>query len=318
MNDGQAELDELLAAARASATAKAYQSDLADFSAWAAEAGMACLPADPATVARYLAARSRTLKPATLERRLAALAHFHRQAGHPFDLRHPLIVGVRAGIRRTRGTAQEGKRALGSGELRAVLATIPSDLAGIRDRCILALGFAGALRRSELSALDLADLRPTSDGLVLCLRRGKSDQEGRSELRAISYGSSSACPVKATVAWMQRARLADGALLRPVDQVGRLGAGRLSGAAIAVIVKRRVAEAVRRGALDVTAAEAAAFVAAVSAHSLRAGAITTAAANGASEWEIMRHTGHKRTETVRRYIRLGTLFDHNLGGKLGL
>lgn len=318
MSDGRAELDELLAAARATATAKAYKSDLADFAAWAATVGRPGLPADPETVARYLAARSRTLKPSTLDRRLAALAHAHRQAGHPLDLRHPLIVGVRAGIRRTRGTAQEGRRALSADELRAVLATVPSDLAGLRDRCALALAFAGALRRSEVAGLDVADLRPTSEGLLLCLRRGKCDQEGRSELRAIAYGTTAACPVAAATAWLQRARLADGPLLRPIDQKGRLGAARLSPTAIATIVKRRVAVAVARGVLDVTAAEAPAFLAAVSAHSLRAGAITTAAANGATEWEIMRHTGHKRTETVRRYIRLGTLFDHSLGRKLGL
>lgn len=318
MSDGHLELQTFLAAAQAPATTRAYRADLADFTAWATAAGCPGLPAEPELIARYLAVRAATLKPATLERRLAALAHYHRQAGHPLDLRHPLIVGVRAGIRRSLGTAQAGKRPLTVEDVRAIVAIIPSDLAGLRDRCALTVGFAGGLRRSELSGLDIGDLRPVPDGLALCLRRSKTDPEGQSTLVAIPHGQMSAtCPVRATIAWLQRMRAADGPLLRPVDQSGRLGTGRLSGAAIAAMVKRRVAAAIARGVLDVTAAEADAFVAAVSGHSLRSGAITTVARTS-SLWEVLDFGRHARVETARKYIKRGTLFERDLGGRIGL
>lgn len=313
----QSATDRLAEAGRAAATRRAYASDWGDFDRWCAEAGATALPADAGTVARYLADRAATLKAATLERRLAALVDVHRQHGHGLDPKHPAIARVRAGIRRTLGTAAAQKDALGAEELRRIVATLPPTLAGTRDRALLLLGFAGAFRRSELAALDRRDLVWTGDGgVAVILRRAKEDQEAKSSLKGIAPGSSLAtCPVRALKDWLLAARLDDGSLFRAVDCHGNIG-GRLGGTAIARIIKRAVAHAGRcEGALPTEVREAAARV---SGHSLRSGFVTSAAEVGMTELEIMDVTGHKRAETVRRYVRMNRTIQAGITRRVGL
>ena len=103
----------------------------------------------------------------------------------------------------------------------------PDSLKGLRDRALLLLGFAGAFRRSELVALDVADLEETDDGFKVTIRRSKTDQERHGETIAIVRGSA-ACLVKAVKAWLAAAGISEGPLLRPVAKGGRLGAQRLT------------------------------------------------------------------------------------------
>jgi integrase len=83
----------------------------------------------------------------------------------------------------------------------------PTDLRGLRDRALLLLGFAGAFRRSELVALDVADLDFCDGGLRVIIRKSKTDQEGQGATIAIVAGSI-ACPVKALRAWIVAASIA--------------------------------------------------------------------------------------------------------------
>jgi integrase len=100
-----------------------------------------------------------------------------------------------AGIRRAKGTAQQGKRPIVTEDLRRLIAELPGTLAGRRDAALLLLGFAGGFRRSELVSLDIEDLRFTAEGLVVRLRRSKTDQEGEGREVGIPYGSTPAtCP----------------------------------------------------------------------------------------------------------------------------
>lgn len=309
--------DHYSALARAETTTRAYEADWADFARYCIQSRRASLPAAPETVGAYLAERATTLRPATLDRRLAAIAAHHREAGFPLDLKHPAIARVRAGIRRTLGTAPTQKEPLTSDDIRALAMAQPKTLAGNRDRALLLLGFAGAFRRAELVALTRRDLVFTSEGLAVVVRRAKEDQEGRSQIKGIPFGSEpTTCPVQAIKAWLLAAKIGDGPLFRPIDRHGNLGEAPLSGDAVAAIVKRAVAAAATAEGLPKAAI--AERVRAVAGHSLRSGFVTSAAAAGAHEWEIMRHTGHKQAETVRRYIRLGSLFSHNLAGKVGL
>jgi integrase len=81
-------------------------------------------------------------------------------------------------------------------------------------------------------------------------------------------------------------------------------------------VKRTAhAAAIAKGTDEKTAA---AFAANFSGHSLRAGLATSAAAAGVPERAIMAQTGHKRTDTLRKYIRLGSLFRENAAAQVGL
>jgi integrase len=262
----------------------------------------------PETVALYLAERADTLKPATLTRRLAAISKCHSAAGHesPASLKHAAVSEVLKGIRRTKGTAPACKSPLLVGQLKAALRDSREDLHGIRDRALLLVGFAGAFRRSELVSLDLADIAFTDDGLVVNLRRSKTDQEGEGRKVGIPHGSKpQTCPVRALRAWLEAAGISEGPAFRSVTRHGRIGTAALSGRAVALIVK---------GAAELAGLDASAFA----GHSLRAGLATSAAAAGASERSIMDQTGHKSVQMVRRYIREGSLFRDNAAAHVGL
>ena len=210
------------------------------------------------------------------------------------------------GIRRSLGTAQKGKTPLLTADLLQVLAHLPPDLAGTRDRALLLVGYAGALRRSELAGLDLEDVAWVDEGAVLRLRRSKTDQEGQGRQVAIPRGAhAQTCPVRALRGWIEAAGLLEGALFRPVGRHGKLRGGKLHSDAVGAIVKRALSRA-RFNASQ------------YGGHSLRAGFATQAAKNGATAFDIMRQTGHRSVQTVSRYVREAQIFRDAPAGKLGL
>jgi len=295
-----------LRAARSPNTLRAYRADWADFTAWCARRRLDPLPAEPATVALYLTDLAETCKPSTLQRRISAIAQAHSAAGHQPPTQNHAVRGVWAGIRRVKGTAQTRKAPAVTAEVRRMVETLPTGLAGARDRALLLLGFAGAFRRSELVSLDLADVASTRDGLVVTLRRSKTDQEGQGRLVGIPYGGRPAtCPVRAYEDWLVASGIAQGPLFRAVNRHGALSQARLSDRAVALVVKRAAAAA----GLD---------PARYAGHSLRAGLVTAAAAAGVSERVIMTQTGHRSVTMVRRYIRDASLFEENAAASVGL
>jgi integrase len=255
------------------------------------------LPASDETVAAYLAELAdRGARAATIARRLVVISQAHKAADLPSPTGSSLVRRVHAGIRRTLGTAQQGKAPAVVGELKLMLEQLPNTRVGLRDRALLLLGFAGAFRRSELVSLDVADLEFARAGLIVTLRKSKTDQEGRSRRLGIPFGWSEAtCPVRSLQAWLEAARISDGPCFRSLDRFQRVQPQRLSDKAVALIVKRR-AKAV---GLD---------PARYAGHSLRAGLATSATAAGASERVIMSQTGHRSADMVRKYIREGNLF----------
>lgn len=294
------------ARSKAPSTIRAYRSDWADFTRWCDEHDRAALPADGETVALYLASLATTHKPSTIARRVAAISQAHQMAGHPTPTTSAAVKAVWSGIRRTHGTKQNGKAPALVENIRAMVAALGNDLAGVRDRALLLVGFAGALRRSELVALDVADLAFTPQGLVLSIRRSKTDQEGSGREVGVPRGQHAAtCPVRSMQSWLSIAGIHDGPVFRPIDRHGHMADRRLSDRAVALIVKRTAEDA----GLDPTT---------LSGHSLRAGLATSAAAAGVGEREIMNQTGHRSTVVMRRYIRGGTLFKDNAAGQVGL
>ncbi|MEO7649345.1 MAG: site-specific integrase, partial [Bryobacteraceae bacterium] len=292
--------------ARAANTRRAYGSDWRHFERWCRERAVAACPAGPETVALYLTALSATHKVSTLTRRLSAIADAHRTAGVSSPGEDAGVRRLMAGIRRSLGTAALAKRPVLVGDLLALLAAVPDNLLCLRDRALLLLGFSGAFRRSELVALDREDLSPTGDGLVVTLRRSKTDQEAAGRKVAIPRGrEAGTCPVEALARWTAAAGIEAGPLFLRVNRHGQLLPHRLSGEAVALVVKRRAAAA------GYAPEEFA-------GHSLRAGLATAAAIAGKSERAIMNQTGHKSTATLRRYIRDANLFRDNAAEGLGL
>lgn len=170
---------ELAAGSHAANTRRAYEADWRDFRGWCEQRGVSPCPADEETVVLYLTDLARSRKASTLTRRLAALAQAHRAAGWEAPGEMAGVRRLMRGIRRRLGTAPEAKRPVLIGDLKAMVKALPDTAAGLRDRALLLVGFAAALRRSELVGLDVEDLEENGDGLVVRIRRSKTDQEGK-------------------------------------------------------------------------------------------------------------------------------------------
>ncbi len=286
----------------ASSTKRAYRSGLTAFRAWCGLEGVTALPASPETVAAFLAAEADAgLKPATLGQRLAAIAWAHEAAGVDSPTKAKLVTATLRGIRRKLGTAPSRKAPATADRLAAMVTHADaSTLKGLRDRALLLFGFASAMRRSELVALGVEDLEATKRGLLVTLRRSKTDQEGGGHQRAIPFGRRpETCPVAAVTAWIKAARIDGGKLFRSVTRHGQVGES-MSTQAVADVVKHY--------------ARLAGFnPAEFSGHSLRAGFVTSAAEKGRSTERIMDHTGHQSAAMVRVYTRRVDAFQDHPG-----
>lgn len=295
-----------IASSRSAATTRSYRTGWAQFHEWCARHHRESLPASSETVALYVTHLARKVKPGTLDVRIAAVSAAHRAAGYESPTKAEAVRLIRRGVRRTLGTAQREARPILVEDLRAMVRDLPDDAGGCRDRTLLLIGFAGALRRSELVGLDVEDVVDGPDGLTVRVRRSKTDQEGAGRTVGIPYGSNpSTCPVRGWRRWLDISGLTDGPAFRPVTRHGHIGTDRLGDRAVSDIVKRHAAKV----GID---------PATVSGHSLRAGLATAAAQAGVSERVIAQTTGHRGTAMLRRYIREGSLFRENAASLVGL
>jgi integrase len=270
---------------------------------------LAHLPATPTTVALYIADRASSLCSATITRRLTSITKAHQAAGFeasPSSSHHFVVSETLKGIRRSIGTAQQGKAPLLTSDIRRIVACCPETLLGLRDRALILVGFAGAFRRSELAAIECTHLSFTKDGLVIDLRRSKTDQEAAGRKVGIPFGNEDAtCPVRTLRRWLAASSITSGAVFRGVTRHGKLSRRGLHKDCVGWIVKR----AASRAGLKPEP---------LGGHSLRAGCVTQAAMNGVSERDIMRQTGHKSAEMLARYIRIGEIFTRNAAAGLGI
>lgn len=307
-------------AARAPNTLRAYASDVEDFSIYCRVelGGVEPLPAAPETVVLYIAdlASERDLKASTIQRRLASISAWHKRAGFASPTEERMVRETMKGIRRKKGSHQKQAAPMTVGVLKRVVGAIRDRDPGtervlpasLRDRALLLLGFAGSFRREEISALMVSDLEFFEGrGLVVLVRRSKTDSAGEGEAVGIPYGNhEKTCPVTAVERWASfSGRVGEEPLFCRVDRHRNLKVGGLSGDGINDLVKRRVAEA----GLDSSR---------YSGHSLRAGLPTSAseAKVGMEAW--MPHTRHKSVAVAMRYARRGTLFTNNPAAQVGL
>ncbi len=285
---------------KSAATRRAYRSDARAFAAWCQARGLAAMPAAPETVAGYLAfERHAGRKASTIGRKVAAISYAHCLAGHPSPTDVEAVRAVLRGIRNTLGVAPEQKTAATADWISKMMAATPRTTRGARDRALLALGFAGAFRRSELVALECSDISRQAEGYLVRVRRSKTDQVGAGQEVAIPRGTKLR-PVHAVQEWLDAASITDGPIFRAVDRHGRVGDKALTPQAVALVVKH-YADAV---GLD---------PACVAGHSLRAGFLTSAAEAGADALRMMEVSRHRRVETVQGYIRRKNLFKNHSG-----
>lgn len=295
-----------VAASRSANTIRAYRTGWAQFEAWCELHVVNALPASSENVAFFVADLAEVASPATIDARLAAISAAHRAAGYESPTKSEAVRLVRRGVRRTKGTAQRQVRPISVAELRRMVSHCSDDLVGKRDRVLLLLGFAGALRRSELTALAVGDVQENDDGLVVRVGRSKTDQEGAGRTIGVPFGSHpDTCPVRAWRAWIRESGISAGPAFRAINRHGQLGIRRLGPGSVAAIVKH-YAELAGIEPDD------------ISGHSLRAGLATAAAAAGVPERVIAQQTGHRSVVMVRRYVREGSLFRENAAAAVGL
>lgn len=254
------------------------------------------IPATPQMVANYAAKFAGVLAVATIQRRLIAIHQAHTEQGLKSPVVDRLVKRTMQGIRRTFGVAQRRVKALVKTDLLEILVMVnrQKPLKAARDRALLLVGFAGALRRSELVAIQCADITRFEAGMEILLRRSKTDQEGVGRAVWIPHAEDAErCPVAAFDQWLTLSGIDRGPVFRWVSRHGNLvGTKGLTSQSVALVVKRSVKRV-----------HGAAATKAVSGHSLRAGYCTEAALVGMAPWQIREQTGHKSDVTLAKYIR---------------
>lgn len=326
---GSGKLDRLVDTARDYAraaasdnTRKAYAADWAHYARWCRLKGADPLPPSPELIGLYLvdlaapSDESPALSVASIERRLSGLAWNAAQRGFALDRKDRHIASVLAGIRRRHARPPVQKEAIFAEDIRAMTATLPHDLRGLRDRAILLIGYAGGLRRSEIVGLDVhKDDTPDSRGWVQIFEAGAlltlDAKTGWREVE-IGRGSSDAtCPVHALEQWLHFARIDFGPIFVRTSRDGtRAFDTRLNDRHVARLIKRTVLAAGVRA--DLPEAERLALF---SGHSLRAGLASSAEVD---ERFVQRHLGHASAEMTRRYQRRRDRFRVNLTRAAGL
>ncbi|WP_458732845.1 site-specific integrase [Sphingobium xenophagum] len=293
------------AQAKAANTLRAYTSDWNQFEGWCDERGVDPLPARPEAVATYLAALAMADKAdTTVGRHLAAIGWKHRQDGHVAPVQRDVrmvIADTLAGIRReARARPSARKAAITASELAAMIAVADGQgTRTIRDRAIMALGLAAALRRSELVALEWRDVELVEEGLKLTLRHSKTDQEGEGQVIAVPAGKTLR-PVERLKAWLAVRGGGAGPLFYQIDPQGRLTDKPMSDRSIARLIQKYA------GLVGLDPGS-------VGGHSLRAGFLTEASRAGATIAKMQEVSRHKKVEVLLGYVRSAELFDEHAG-----
>ena len=244
----------------------------------------------------------------TLKRRLVSIGVIHKLKGHYLDTKHPSIIENIMGIKRRKGSNQNGKKPILINHLKQLINVIDKEnneeIKKSRDRSIILIGFSGGFRRNELVSLDYDDLDFVSEGLKINIKKSKTDQFGEGSSKGLPYfDNSQYCPVVSLKKWIEISKIDSGPLFRRFTKGSKLSENRLSDQTVALLIKKYL----KLNGIDSKN---------YSGHSLRSGFATSAAESGAEERSIMAMTGHKSTEMVRRYIKEANLFKNNALSKI--
>ena len=290
-------------------TIRAYKSDFADFDLFCVKNGLKSLPSKPEIVSLYLTNLStKNAKISTIQRRLVSIKMIHKLKGHYLDTKNPSIVENIMGIKRRKGSIQNGKKPIKINSLKKIINVIDEqkiqEIKKLRDRSIILVGFSGGFRRNEIVSLDYDDLEFVSEGLKINVKRSKTDQFGQGSLKGLPYFENSRfCPVISLQKWIEISNISSGPLFRRFKKGSNLSENRLTDQSVALLIKEY---------LELAGIDSKNY----SGHSLRSGFATSAAEAGVEERNIMAMTGHKSPEMVRRYIKEANIFKNNALNKI--
>ena len=296
---------------KATNTVRAYKSDFNDFGLFCAKNGFKSLPTDPKVVSLYLTYLStKAIKISTLKRRLVSIGVIHKLKGHYLDTKHPAIIENIMGIKRRKGSIQNGKKPILISYLKKIIDVIDEqkkeEIKKLRDRSLILIGFSGGFRRNEIVSLDYDDLDFVPEGLKITVKRSKTDQFGKGSIKGLPYfDNQKYCPVVSIKNWINISKINSGSIFRRFLKGSIISKNRLTDQTVALLIKEY---------LNLAGIDSKNY----SGHSLRSGFATSAAESGAEERSIMAMTGHKSTEMVRRYIKEANIFKNNALNKIKL
>lgn len=320
-------------------TLNSYSSDWDDFTSWCIQYHLEALPASPYAVANYLADRATNcwtgpsgknrkptlkhpLKLPTLLHRLWAIKFKHKENGFSFDSSSKVIEDLMSSLRRNNNAKEIRKDPLLLEDIRKIsewLHAVIKDkkdspiaaLTAIRDKALLVFGFVSAMRRSEIASLTMKDITFVEEGVEVHIMQSKT---GEREL-VIPYGSNPlTCPVRAVLAWLKETGIVDGPIFRSINRHGHISSYPISDRSIANIIKNNKYVRFKRD----QALQNGDYIPDYSGHSLRAGFVTTAVSRGVPEDLIMSQTGHKKRDTLDKYIRRTNKWHENAATRIGL
>lgn len=296
---------EYLSRSLSEASKKALKSDLGRYMKWAESNGDISLPSTPVTIANYLSHMATSGKRySTIARHKASLSKYHQLMGLENPCNHELVRTTLQGIRRTHGvTVSKAKALTGKYFLRVLTAIDSFFWIDRRNYTLIAIGWLGALRISEIVSLDTSDIEEETTGILVHLKRSKTDQEGEGATLALPH-----CPVtKKITSWVEALAAiysgANGPLFPVVGLrdkwIPRVGERKR-------LTVRAASKAVKRS-FEIAGIDTSKY----SAHSLRSGFITTSAQMGVPEHIIQRHSRHASLSVLREYIQTGRIWEDN-------
>jgi len=298
-----AEIKELLSHAKADNTIETYRRAWQQYCEWLSDNGYTIETTieggREALVALYIRymALERNLKPGSITPYVAGIKYVYERMGLPVDTSHPVISDLMSALERLIGCKKDQKTPIIWENVRQIVDTLDSSKMGLRDKAVILLGFCGAFRRSELCGLDVEDLTFSEEGLMVSLRKSKTDQTRKGRYVEIPRNDElKYCPVQAVNDYMVGCDITTGALFRGFDVINGCMTSRLHPRSVARIVQK---VGTPLGLEN------------ISGHSLRAGFVTSAVDAGVPDGQIMRQTGHSDAGKLRIYDRFLKSFRKN-------
>lgn len=308
---GNGDIEAIIARSMAENTRIAYKKGWQRFEQYCGARQLAALPASINTVLEYLAhigsrpagKNGKLLSLGTIVINVSAINKVHKLLGHSSPAENAQVKLLLSGLKKMRATPPRKVMALQAEHLKSMLKCCTDNLTGTRNAAILALGFSAALRRSEIIGLRLEDVKFISErnkpkGIIVTIRKSKTDQEGKGQDIAIPYGKNLRT-IERLQKWIEQAGITGGYLFTTVSKCGSKG-NPLHHSDIPRIVKY-YAEKIGLPAAN------------VAGHSLRAGFVTSAVKNNARLDKIMEVTRHKNPATLFQYIRDREVFSNHAG-----
>ncbi|AIL66179.1 site-specific tyrosine recombinase XerC (plasmid) [Rickettsiales bacterium Ac37b] len=285
-----------------------YHKDWQLFEKWCTINNLSALPCHINTLIIYITdLAGQDYKVSTIERKIYAINYIHFLSNHLLNLKDRDFKIVFNGIKRSNGIAKKGKTPLLLRSLREIIANIntASTNIAIRDKALISFGWASAMRRSEIVALNWQDISFIDEGITVLINKSKTDQFGEGQKIAILYGNNQElCPVRNLKEW-HKISSHNQPVFTSINKKDVISNKRLSDRDIARILKKRL-EAIGLNAAD------------FAGHSLRSGFITTAAKHSIPDHIIMKHSRHKTVQMLQVYTRDNSLIKDNPTSMVGL